>query len=654
MQPLGWYVSRLRKMSPAEILWRVGSLGQQELARARYYLTGKIKPPVPVPDSMSLRPSVALTRDLNDTGDTGEAFSAKRERVLEKARRYASGRLDLFNLEDIDIGTPPRWHYDFYNEIESEKDKLAFDVDYRNVHTNGDCKLVWEPNRHHHIVVMALAFNLTREKAFAEAVYREIESWLDANPFGFGMNWRSPLELGVRLINWVWAMDLIREAPAPSDTFRQRFLASVYLHVHEVSRHYSRGSSANNHLIGEAAGVYVATSYFADLPDADRLKNEARDILELEIDKQSFADGCTREHAIGYQFFVLQFYLACTWVGKVYGDEFSPAWGLRMDKMIAFVEYLGDGGPIPMFGDQDDGYVLDLGEQRYDPASYRALFDCVFAGLRDADNLPCALFPVQADQAPARETERRGLTSRYFEEAGYVVLQAESADCAVSAVLDVAELGYGEIAAHGHADALSISVRMNGHELLVDTGTYDYFSHPDARSYFRSTAAHNTVEVDGLDQSTMSGPFMWDDRAEVSGTTCSFSTDGGTVSAGHGGYGRLADPVRHEREVRLSMADRSLVIIDRLVCEGTHSVCLNFHFSELAQLTSSASGFSIKLEDLALNFLVDSGLSVEQPSDEKPGPGWRSEGYHRLTRISTVRLATTITGSVTFENVISW
>jgi len=102
------------------------------------------------------------------------------------------------------------------------------------------------------------AYRLTGETRFAQAVAEQIDSWLEQNPFGIGMNWRSGLELAIRLISWVWALDLIEGSGVVDQRLRHRILDSAARHIWEIDRKYSRGSSVNNHLIGEAAGVFVA------------------------------------------------------------------------------------------------------------------------------------------------------------------------------------------------------------------------------------------------------------------------------------------------------------------------------------------------------------------------------------------------------------
>lgn len=137
-------------------------------------------------------------------------------------------------------------------------------LDYRDLRVTGDAKVVWEPIRHHHLVVLARAYRATGDVRYASAVVEQLESWLEQCPFGQGMNWRSPLELAIRLINWVWAVDLIREAGLVKGMLQACLRQAAYLHLWEITRKYSRGSSANNHRIGEAAGVFTASSSFPD------------------------------------------------------------------------------------------------------------------------------------------------------------------------------------------------------------------------------------------------------------------------------------------------------------------------------------------------------------------------------------------------------
>ena len=109
-------------------------------------------------------------------------------------------------------------------------------------------------------------------------------SWISENPFGFGMNWRSPMEISIRALNWTLALDLTLETGLFTGEIRERFLHSIYLHLWEVSRKFSRGSSANNHLIGEAAGVFITSCYFPEVVGSEDWRKKSTDrVLNYEI-----------------------------------------------------------------------------------------------------------------------------------------------------------------------------------------------------------------------------------------------------------------------------------------------------------------------------------------------------------------------------------
>ncbi len=643
MQSLGWYIRRLAAMSPAEVGWRVHSQLRDladRLLVARRQRSGAFQG-----DEGVLRAAppfrvtpVAVGEWAEGGGPLGRAGLA---RLRERADAIADHRLSYFDLHAVDHGHPIDWHRDHKSGVAAPR-RFSGSIDYRDHRVTGDCKFVWEPNRHQHLVVLARAYRATGERRYADAVVEQLGSWLAQNPYGTGMNWRSPLELGVRLINWVWALDMIREADALPAPLAGDLVRAVSMHVWEIARKYSRGSSANNHLVGEAAGVYVATSYFRGLPDAPRRRDEARDILHAQIAAQTSADGGGREQAVGYQLFVMQFFTIAGLVGRWSGDEFAGPYWRRIEQMSRFVQALGAAGPIPMFGDYDDGYVLDLGSG---PGEFDAWLDVAAALRRDATlrrareawSEPCAwLFP--ADELATLGADRgaeRPLHSVALADAGLYLLQRGSGAERVSVGIDCGELGLGPLAAHGHADALAITLRAFGREILTDTGTYDYFTYPRWREYFRSTAAHNTVEVDGLSQSEMVGPFLWGKRANARVLQWSPRDDGGEFAGEHDGYRRLPDPVSHRRSV--SMNAEGIEVWDVLEAVGTHEAVLRLHFAPECQVTLSGRTCRAVVPEGIVTIDLDPAAAWQAVREAaEPIGGWVSRGYHQKQAATTL------------------
>ena len=232
MQSLTWYKKRLLTMSLDEILWRVKSLARDLIDRYRYDFQF-------FPSEADIIHRFSLNDEqgfhvFNKWNDGDRAASDEwKQALVQRAERIADHKLSFFDLQDAFLGARIDWNRD-HAHGRSAPTGYSQSIDYRDFHVTGDCKLVWEPNRHHHLVVLGRAYRATGDRRFAEEAVSQIQSWMDQCPFGRGMNWRSPLELGIRLINWVWTIDLIRDSGVVTKDFRSRFLHSVYLHLWEI------------------------------------------------------------------------------------------------------------------------------------------------------------------------------------------------------------------------------------------------------------------------------------------------------------------------------------------------------------------------------------------------------------------------------------
>jgi Heparinase II/III-like protein/Heparinase II/III N-terminus len=636
-------------MSPDEIVWRMRS---SLCDHADRFLVGR---------RQQWREPSAFLNGEGEGGEPGFRICgiAKRkgddpvekswyDSLLARAEKITEHRLSFFDLKDKHLGDPIIWNRD-HKRGQDTPMTFCPALDYRDVDKAGDCKFVWEPNRHHQLVVLGRAYRLSGDVRFADAVASQLDSWLEQNPYGLGMNWRSGLELGIRLINWVWALDLIRESDAVSNELHTRLLDSVARHVWEIDRKYSRGSSVNNHLIGEAAGVFVATSYFRNLKHAARWRARSWEILNREVTNQTYADGGTQEQAIGYHLFVLQFFVATGIVARATGTDFPESYWARLEKMFEFLAILGAGGDcLPAFGDGDDGYVLDLGD---DPRSVKewlavgaALFErSDFKAAAGGCSEPVAWLLGEAgldcfDTLP--NCAERPCESVALRDTGYYLLQHGRCDAPdrISVVFDCGPLGMGALAAHAHADALSFTLRASGRDVLVDPGTYDYFSYPKWREYFRSTRAHNTVVIDGQNQSEMLGLFLWGRRAEARCVSWEATEAGGRVIGEHDGYTSLPDPVTHRRTLKLDGPRRRLTVRDDIIANGKHEVEICFHFAEHCMASKTGTNrYAIDAGPGTVELELDSQLQVESfHGSEDPLFGWVSCGYHQKQPSTTL------------------
>ena len=226
-----------------------------------------------------------------------------------------------------------------------------------------------------------------------------------------------------------------------------------------------------------------------------------------------------------------------------------------------------------------------------------------------------------------------------FPEGGYFVIGCGfDSPQEVRLVADAGPLGYRRSAAHGHADALSFTLSVGGREFLVDPGTYAWRTHTAWRRYFRGTAAHNTVRVDGLDQSEPRCRFAWQSKARAGCSLWLSSPEKDSFEGWHDGYMRLGDPVKHRRLIELDKAARRLVVEDTLEMEEEHEVEIFFHCSELCRVDPAADGFVIRQDHIVVQMKLPGGGAARVHNGSlAPMLGWRSRAFD--TRVGSPTIA---------------
>ena len=654
---LEWRLSRLRCMTPAEVAYR--ALRALRAQAERYGVLGAGHAPAPDLET-SVEPWVSPSPKVQAA------------RYLAAADRIGQGRLDIFALRGVELGQPPRWNRDPKTGIEAPL-RFGKTLDYRDPDLVGDIKYLWQPNRHLHLVTLAQAYALSGRQRYVQALAEQLESWLLACPYRLGPNWASALEAAIRLINWSIAWQLIGGADAALfqqphyRELRARWLRSVYQHVQFVRGWLSLHSSANHHLIGEAAGLFVAGLTWPHWPQARAWVDAGKKILEREALAQNAPDGVNREQALGCQQFVLDFLVLCLLAGRASGHGFSADYEARIEAMLGFLASVMDaGGNLPMFGDADDGCVSHL-SQEPDFSPYRSLLAtgaCIFGrgdfklkARRLDDKSRWLLGEVAESRFEELDAEKTRLPPRQaFTEGGYYILGCHfDTPQEIRLVADAGPLGYRSLAAHGHADALSFTLSAGGLEFLVDPGTYAYHTQAAWRRYFRGTGAHNTVRIDGLDQSVQRGNFLWLKKARASCSLWLSSAHKDSFEGWHDGYMRLGDPVKHWRLIALDKAARSVVIEDTLEMAEDHAVELLFHCHEHCSVHALGDGLRISRGEASIRLVlpqVDKARTEVYQGSLAPMAGWVSRAFDSREPAPTIVWQARLTGRTVLRSEI--
>jgi hypothetical protein len=239
---------------------------------------------------------------------------------------------------------------------------------------------------------------------------------------------------------------------------------------------------------------------------------------------------------------------------------------------------------------------------------------------------------------------------RAFAEGGYFVLgDAFETSREVRVVADAGPLGYLAIAAHGHADALAFTLNVAGEPILVDPGTFSYSAMP-WRHYFRGTSAHNTVVVDGKDQSEYGGSFLWLEHAKTIVDAFDPSAETQVLTAHHEGYRRLSDPVGHRRTWSYGTGSSRLTITDELLCAGAHEVAIHWHFAPECEVVQSGSRVIAQRAAVRVTLSCPDGLTARLVvGSEKPPLGWESNGFDAKRPTTTAVFTGEIRGDASFR-----
>jgi len=664
---LRWALNRLRAMSPAELSFRVGRKVQSAAERSGI---GLARVPVPTPGRQG-KPWVGALPVHFDVA----RYTAAADRVL-------AGRFDVFALREVDLGFPPRWNTDPKTGVVAPL-RFGKDLDYRNQTEVGDIKYLWEINRHLELVTLAQAWHLTHEERYARGCRVLLESWLDQCPYPLGVNWCASLEHAVRLVNWsiAWfllgAQESIVFAGASGEQFRARWLSCVYQHCHFIARHWSRHSSANNHLLGEATGLFVASLTWPSWQESGHWTELACRELTAAAREQTFEDGVNKEQAIWYHHAVADMVLIAGLMARANGLDLGEAYWLRLQGMLDFIASIMDvGGNVPAIGDADEGVLVRFspGGSGADSEVYRSLLATGAVLFERPDlRLKAQVFDDKTRWLLGDEAESRfrslapcsaGLpVRRRFGAGGYFILgERFETPREVRIVADAGPLGYLSIAAHGHADALAFTLSASGRPLLVDPGTYAYHTERRWRRYFKGTSAHNTVTVDGEDQSVFGGNFLWLHHATSQLEAHERVAGADLLVASHDGYRRLADPVRHRRTWRYEPAHLS--ITDELLCAGSHSIRIHWHFAPECTLSLSGHTIHAVRDHVSLELQCPTGLTPTLVTGFDPAEGeaisleplrplgWYSNGFDRKVPATTVVFSGRVHGNSTFRSEI--
>ena len=416
-----------------------------------------------------------------------------RMRTLAESDRIAEGDVTVFSRQ-IDVGPDPDWHA-VIDGPGSWPDSPWWEIDIRSEARLGDVKWAWELGRHRHLVMLARAVHLGSDNdQHADVLNHQLRAWLAQNPPEVGVHWYSNLELSLRAVAWLQILAL-----APAE-LHEDVARGMWRHLYHTGRHlvadlpYTYSTMRNNHLLGDALGMLVLGTAFAGDERADRWLSIGTSMFDAQVERLVRFDGAMTEDSVSYHRFVMEMLATRLVVGPP-----SEVISERLGAAAGFLTELGAlEGPVPQYGDWDEGRVL--------------VGTAGATDLTGSVRLASSLAGTGAPEAWRSE----------FDEVAWYAQRGTPADppAPSSIVADRfarATVGSWSVwlkgssgASHGHADLGSITIQYDGATLTGDPGTGTYNGPLAIRNGFRSSAGHNVLRVEGADQYGPHRAFRWE------------------------------------------------------------------------------------------------------------------------------------------------
>lgn len=523
-------------------------------------------------------------------------------RDLELAEQICAGQFTQVGIT-LTLGTKPDWLTASFPE----------DAEWR---------IEW--SKFYYGLDLAAAFNATGDLKFLKAWEDLVWSWIDQVPVDVD----SSDVTGRRIQNWIYAWSQFAAAPAFSGLtsgLTDQLLASLAAQVEHLRLNLT---AERNHRTLELYALFVAALALPELDAHGELLTFSIEELHRNLLADIRTDGVHREHSTHYHMVVLRSFVAARVNAALFGLEFPDGFDRCLESACEFALHAHrPDGAIPALSDSDAGSYLDILELA---AAIFSRPDFLYAATRGMKGTP-----------PAEKYVGFSEAGYFIQRSGWGENQTAFADERFL-IFDCGPLGDG---GHGHYDALSIEIAAGGRPLIVDPGRFTY--HEDElnwRHWFKGTAAHNTVCVDGLDQT----PY----RCGKPKSAVAEAQLIERLSAPNFDLlcGRVTSPSYDAVHTRFIffIADEYWMIVDSLTGEVPHEYDQRFHLAPAAM-----NHIAIQKHD-GNNAVIAPGVALIFPSQNEPQlqPGWFAPEYGKRVSAPVVSVRSKAAGTVFFTLVM--
>jgi hypothetical protein len=525
--------------------------------------------------------------------------AASLDPILAAARAVKGGTFDLLGSGPVPCGETPDWHVDFKSGKRWDPNSYSLDI-VQTPDRGHDIKVPWELARLQHLPILGIAAEITGDDSFRAVAGRQVGSFLASNPAYRGVNWNCTMDVAIRAAQLLASEGYLQRWEEP--TFSLKFYPALLAHARFIRENLEDGPVRGNHYLSDLAGLYLCGLGLPELSESPVWREFSRRTLWEEMQRQVQPDGFDFEASTSYHAFATEMFLFPALFGKEKEDPFPDSYLRRLEAMLEVVAALiRPDGTLPQIGDNDDGRFLIFSQYPRSRRDWRPLLSLGAYLFRREGWLSLSgdawvegawvLGEPFVRWVEGVKTPLPGgsFASRAFPDAGIYQLGEGS----LQMVVDAGGVGQGENGGHAHNDTLAFELHAFGREILPDRGTGAYTPSLRLRNQFRSTLAHNILQVDGEEINPFpEEPFRLipADRPKTlhwrKGSRATY------LSAEHRGYERLSSPVVHRRRILFDHRKGSYLLEDRLEGSGFHRFQASFHLPSGWSAKTDPDGWS--------------------------------------------------------------
>ena len=493
---------------------------------------------------------------------------------------------------------PIDWHTDFISGHTWIPG--SFYRNYLDINPEGgyDIKIVWELSRCHHLLWLAEAYSITKDRKYSKKVITQISDWIHSNPLMYSINWTCSMDVAIRAVNWMYAIGIIIDSGDVDDEVSNMIYESLYEHGFFIINNLEKTIPySGNHYLSNLIGLLFIGSLFPNNFFARKWFQFAFKEFQRETLIEISADGTNYEHSISYHRLVSELFIYTYAMLKRLKYPLSHEIEFRFKSMIDYIaSYTKRSGLSPLIGDNDNGRLLPFTPRDFRKHSYmctigNALWGNRYDDYKDVSSESLYISCGLADVLNSGNSFIVKDSSLYPDNKLAIVRDNETelfvtnSPFSINRCLDVGMSG----GTHTHPDALSFDLSFDGEDYILDPGTYVYTSNPSLRNELRATINHNTIALDSLNQTKfLDRNVFLQSNYTIDHTINIVEKNNMKIITGSYAFNNDRFSFNHFRSFEVEGG--RVIIKDILNCVGAHDLFLNFHISPDIRIDNDSHG----------------------------------------------------------------